>query len=272
MSDAEYCYPPAYTVLRNKLELRDAAELDRMERLLVRNRTMEGLPRGDFDLAHLKAIHKHLFQDVYDWAGEIRTVELSKGGNQFQLQGYLETGVAHVHQRIVDANYFQGSSPDRFAAQAGQIIGDLNYAHPFREGNGRTQLQFLKQLGEKAGHEIDLERLDRDRWIEASKRAHEADYEPMARCIGETIVSERVQERERPDPALIAQARDMYMTAEEKARYDAAATDSQDHATAEFEKIVEERVARLRAEQREIEVDREPQAVSREHPERDRER
>lgn len=79
MSDTVYCYPPDYTVLKNRLGLRDAEALDRAERRLVYLRQAEDIPTGDFDLAHLRAIHRHLFQDVFDWAGQIRTVEISKG-------------------------------------------------------------------------------------------------------------------------------------------------------------------------------------------------
>ena len=85
MSEADpYTYPGS-TVLRNKLGLTHAAQLDRLERRLVTQRAAEGIPAGGFDLAHLRTIHRHLFQDVYDWAGELRTVEIAKGGHQFQL-------------------------------------------------------------------------------------------------------------------------------------------------------------------------------------------
>jgi cell filamentation protein len=76
MSDDPYVYPGT-TILRNKLGIRDAATLDALERRMVAQRMAEGIPTGDFDLAHLQAIHRHLFQDVYHWAGKIRTVELN---------------------------------------------------------------------------------------------------------------------------------------------------------------------------------------------------
>ncbi len=63
---------------------------------MVGDRIAEGVPKGSFDLAHLRAIHRHLFQDVYDWAGELRTVEIFKGGNQFQFRQYIPTGMADV--------------------------------------------------------------------------------------------------------------------------------------------------------------------------------
>ena len=78
MSDDPYVYAGT-SVLRNRLGILNADELDRLERQLVRERILEGIPSGDFDLRHLKAIHHHLFQDIYEWAGKIRTVEISKG-------------------------------------------------------------------------------------------------------------------------------------------------------------------------------------------------
>ena len=67
-----------------------------------------------------------------------------KDGHQFQFRAYIQTGMADVHRRIVAARYLQGLPREDFAARAGEIIGDLNDVHPFRDGNGRTQLQYLK--------------------------------------------------------------------------------------------------------------------------------
>jgi cell filamentation protein, protein adenylyltransferase len=79
MSDDPYLYP-ATTILRNRLGIRNAEQLEAFERLMAMQRAAEGIPTGDFDLAHLQAIHGHLFQDVYDWAGQIRTVESTRAG------------------------------------------------------------------------------------------------------------------------------------------------------------------------------------------------
>jgi len=196
MTDRIYCYPPDFSVLRNKLDIRDAATLDRAERLIVAQRTEEGVPRGNFDLAHLQKIHKHLFQDVYDWAGQLRSVEMNKGGQQFQFTGYIETGMGDVHKRIVDARYFRGLGQDDFAKQAGRIIGDVNYVHPFREGNGRTQLQYLKQLAGRAGHSLELEKIDPSKWIDASRQAHGGQYELMAQSICGAMPADRDRARD----------------------------------------------------------------------------
>lgn len=188
MSDRDYCYPPDFRVLRNRLNIRDSRTLEAAERQFVTQRLLEAVPAGGFDLAHLKAIHRHLFQDVYDWAGEIRTVEISKGGSRFQPRHFIETGMADIHHRVVAAGYFRGTSPEAFADGAGPVLGDVNHVHPFREGNGRTQLQYLKQLAQRAGHGLDLTRLDRDAWMDASRRSNVGDHEATTRCIRQALV------------------------------------------------------------------------------------
>lgn len=195
MSDDPYIYPGT-SVLRNRLGIKESAELDRVERQLVRTRAVEGVPDGNFDLGHLKAIHHHLFQDVYEWAGQLRTVEISKGGNQFQFRQYIETGMADVHGRLVKRDFLTGMERPVFAAEAARIIGDVNYVHPFREGNGRTQLQYLKQLSERAGHSLDLTRIEADRWLSTSRGAHLARYELMGDVIREALETSRVPQKE----------------------------------------------------------------------------
>jgi len=180
-----YVYPGT-SILRNRLGITDAVFLDKQERSLVL-RARRDIPRGSFDLSHLRAIHRHLFQDVYDWAGELRTVEISKGNQQFQFRKYILTGMADVHGRLVRSRFLEGLSSARFAEQASVIVGDINYIHPFREGNGRTQLQYLKQLAQGAGHSLDLRYIPASRWIEASISSHSADYGPRAAAIATAL-------------------------------------------------------------------------------------
>ena len=188
MSDRDYCYPPDFTVLRNRLGIRVGRTLDAAERQFVAQRLLEAVPTGEFDLTHLKAIHRHLFQDVYDWAGELRTVEIAKGDSRFQPRRFIEAGMADIHRRIVAAGYFQGTGPDTLAAGAGPILGDVNHVHPFREGNGRTQLQYLKQLAGRAGHELDLTRLESAAWLDASGQSNAGDHGAMTQCIQRALV------------------------------------------------------------------------------------
>jgi cell filamentation protein len=175
------------SILRNRLGLTNPDQLDQIERRLVAQRIAEGVPFGGFDLAHLRAIHRHLFQDVYEWAGELRTVEIAKAGNQFQFRQFIEVGMADVHRRLEKANFLQGLSGDAFAKAAGVIMGDVNYVHPFREGNGRTQLQYLEQLAAQARHKVHLARIDPERWLHASRASHQGNYGPMAAEIGRCL-------------------------------------------------------------------------------------
>jgi cell filamentation protein len=186
MNDDPYVYPGT-RILRNKLNIWDAVELDFAERRFSAIRVRQGVPTGDFDLQHLKAIHRHLFQDIFEWAGQIRTVEISKGGSQFQFRQYIETGMADVHRRLMKSDFLRGLEQSVFAAEAGKIIGDVNYVHPFREGNGRTQLLYLKQLAEQAGHALDLTKIEAAGWLAASKEAHRARYDLMGQVIGDAL-------------------------------------------------------------------------------------
>jgi cell filamentation protein len=91
--------------------------------------------------------------------------------------------MADIQGRLKKAKFLRSLSQGDFARAAGGIIGDVNYVHPFREGNGRTQLQYLKQLAARAGHPIDLTRLTPEGWLAASRAAHNGDYGVMAREI-----------------------------------------------------------------------------------------
>lgn len=168
MNGDPYVYPGS-TVLKNKFGIRDQGALETIEREYVVLRMLGGLPNPKtFDLAHLQALHRHLFQDVYKWAGDVRTVEIAKEGHRFQFRAYIATGMADVQRRLAARDFLRGLSAAEFSGGAAEIVGDVNYVHPFREGNGRTQLQYLKQLGEFAGHDVDLTRLDPVSWLQAS--------------------------------------------------------------------------------------------------------
>ena len=182
-----YVYPGT-DILQNRLGLQDQAVLERRERLLttVRSRTA---PMGDFDLAHLQDIHRHLFQDIYGWAGKMRTVEMTKAGNRFQLSHLIPQGMDEVHGHLQDLDFLRGLSRADFARQAGFVIGEVNFIHPFPEGNGRTQVKYLEQLSSQAGHFFSRAFIDRDRWIAASRAAFHEDHRPLGEEIERVIIA-----------------------------------------------------------------------------------
>jgi cell filamentation protein len=161
-----YCYPGT-AVLINKLGLRDQAALSEFELEISNQRATEPLPTGLFSPSHYLAIHKHLFQDVYDWAGKVRTVRISKGGNPFCFPENIEGEMKSLFGDLAEARHFQGLSANDFAKKAAHFLAELNAIHPFREGNGRTQLTFLTLLADRAGHPLHMEKLDEKAVFEA---------------------------------------------------------------------------------------------------------
>lgn len=148
---------PGTQVLRNHLGIRDQPELERAERLLTAGRIAElrlDPVHGGFDLAHLQAIHRRVFGDVYRWAGQLREVTLSKGGSLFCQPQFLRSAAEDVFTRLYQQDLLRGLDREGFAAAAAELWGDVNALHPFREGNGRTQRVFLADLGAQAGHPL----------------------------------------------------------------------------------------------------------------------
>ncbi|MGJ4945418.1 Fic/DOC family protein [Bradyrhizobium sp. HKCCYLS1011] len=177
-----YCYPGT-TVLKNKLDLRKQSELDAFEAEITAQRAEEPLPSGRLGYAHYKAIHKHLFQDVYAWAGKIRNVRISKGGSMFCYPEGIDREMSKLFGSLAAQKHLRGTASKDFAAKAAHFLAELNAIHPFREGNGRTQLSFLMLLAEVAGHPLDIERLDPEAVMDAMIESFGGDEKPLAKII-----------------------------------------------------------------------------------------
>ena len=161
---SEGCYPGT-TVLINKLGIRDEAILDEAETLATyinASKLEEQQLDGEFDFPHYCAIHHFLFSDLYDWAGQIRTVNISKKGTLFCLAENIEKQAQLVFQRLADCNFFRGLSHEAFVDEIVDFYCVTNMLHPFREGNGRTQRAFLTQLIRAAGYDINWYEVDTD--------------------------------------------------------------------------------------------------------------
>ncbi|TRC95479.1 adenosine monophosphate-protein transferase [Mesorhizobium sp. WSM4303] len=176
------CYPGT-TVLRNRLNIEDQAELDEFELALFLTRADERIPAGRLDYAHYRAVHRHLFQDIYDWAGEVRAIRIGKGGNWFCYPEYIDQEMARIFKELADANCLRGLGIEDFAVRAAHVLAEINAVHPFREGNGRTQLTFLAMLTENAGFSFDADVLERERVLNAMIGSFAGDEAPLARLI-----------------------------------------------------------------------------------------
>ncbi|HEY1498060.1 MAG TPA: Fic family protein [Acidobacteriaceae bacterium] len=127
-------------VLKNLLGIEDALILEAAEIEMTTLRSEQPLPQGRFDANHYRGIHRHLFQDVYQWAGEYRTVRIAKGDSIFCYPENIPSQMQRLFGSIDGGIRFLNRAPEEFAAELARFLAELNAIHPFREGNGRAQL------------------------------------------------------------------------------------------------------------------------------------
>jgi cell filamentation protein len=185
-NDAVYCYAGT-TILKNKLDIKDAVELAKFEAEISSQRAQEPIPDGNLDYAHYRALHRHLFQDVYDWAGEPRKIRIGKGGNWFCFPENIDAEMTKLFSSFAEQSNFSGLSRTEFAKKSAHFLAELNAIHPFREGNGRTQLSFLGIVAEQADHPLDFEKLEPDKILAAIIESFAGDEEHLRRVIADLI-------------------------------------------------------------------------------------
>src|SRR5262249_12963421 len=144
-----------------------------------------------YDLAHLRAFHRHIFGDVYDWAGELRTVRIGKGGALFCPPDELLTTADEIFGRLAAADYLRGLQRAEFTDRLTELLADLDGLHPFREGNGRTQRAFLAQLARDAGYRLRWSRMDPATNATASRTARDGDTGPLRAMLESLVDHER---------------------------------------------------------------------------------
>lgn len=202
-----YVYPGT-EILINKEGLRDADRLNAFERQLSSIRSIHLPPSFPLTTDGYREIHRRIFQDVYDWAGQYRTVAIAKG-DLFALPPYIEGEMDRRFALIHRERDLRGFSADQFAARAAEHICEINAIHPFREGNGRTQRLFLKVLARQAGHNLRIDRMDKDLWMRGSVESfRHQNYGPMTECIRGAIVR-RERERTRENSQDMDRSREM---------------------------------------------------------------
>ena len=153
-----YCYPNT-SILINQANIRNQQKLDLFELAMTTHRFGEPLPDGRYSISHYCAIHRHLFQDVYPWAGKIRTIRISKNGSMFCYPENIKRELTKVLYALKSKSYLGGLQRSDFAVAAAHFLAELNAIHAFRDGNGRVQLAFLALIAFRAGHPLNLERL-----------------------------------------------------------------------------------------------------------------
>ncbi len=180
---------PVTGVLYNRLELRSAAALEAAEREITHAALIlldESPVSPSYDLPHLREIHRRIFGDIYEWAGQIRTVAIAKGA-VFCLPQYVESSAAVIFRELHDEDCLRGLRHDMFVGRLAYYLGEVNALHPFREGNGRAQRAFFAQLARDAGFTLACQHLDAARNVEASVAIMRGDPGPMREMLGALV-------------------------------------------------------------------------------------
>lgn len=185
-----YMHPVYNMTLRNKLDpdaetIQTPGQLRAVEDKFVESRWAElvtdGIP-GTYDLAGLRSVHRHLFQDVYEWAGDLRTVQVGVGPpGTPDLAWFTRLGPAieAVSKTIRDTDLLRKIPSSEYPNALADVYSRLNQAHIFRDGNGRSQRAFVAALASESGRRVDWTVVPRPMNVVASGRAIEGDLAPM---------------------------------------------------------------------------------------------
>lgn len=191
-------------VLRNLVGATSSAELAAAEADLSFSRALQLLDApipATNNLDELRGIHHHLFQDVYDWAGQLRTVDVRKnvpGAEFFLPHGYITTAAANSFSDLRDEDLLTGLQRDEFVRRLAFHYERINYIHPFREGNGRTQRIFWNRVATAAGWQLDWRPVHGEENHAAARAgSDQQDLEPLIRMF-DKIVTQPVTSTDDP--------------------------------------------------------------------------
>ena len=175
---SKYCYLDS-AVLINKFDVRSGVDLEEIERHYVSMRydELRVFPmKGDLSSAYYMAIHRHLFQDMYTWNGQLRDVPIARNGVKFCPPEEVPVRLDKLLNRLSEENYLSNCIPDELIARLAYYFGELNNIHPFRDGNGRTQRSFVDVVAKLNGLELDFGKASKDEMVAASIQAKRQEY------------------------------------------------------------------------------------------------
>lgn len=164
-----YCYADT-TVLKNRFGLKDAKQLKKVEADISAIRQNDLLSHpivGHFSSAHLCAIHRYLFSDVYPFAGRFRREDIMKGMTRFLAHQQISEKLKKLLGELHSEKLLRNVLPEEFFHRAAYYFAELNYIHPFREGNGRATREFMRQLFLLNGYEVDWAAVSVEQFLHA---------------------------------------------------------------------------------------------------------
>jgi len=187
----DYCYRGT-NVLKNKLGIMDDDALTTAEREITSLKLLKLYnmpPTEGFNFETLCKIHKIIFEDVYEWAGQIRRGDfLSKGSSIFCRGPYIVESAKVIFGNILKENNLCGLNKSKFIEKIAYYMGEINALHPFREGNGRTAREFFRRLSLNAKYILDFSKTEKEELLTADIEAFNGKYDKLIRILEKVVV------------------------------------------------------------------------------------
>ena len=164
-----YCYKDSDTLI-NKLDIKSNRKLHDFERKIVLLKSYELRQKnktGDFDTKHFLGIHKFLFENIYEFAGQFRKEDIAKDNFRFASFLYIEEELTRIFNILKNENYLNGLDKSNLSKRLAFYLAEINVLHPFREGNGRVTREFIRQLAYFNGYNLDLKKTNPSEVLDA---------------------------------------------------------------------------------------------------------
>ena len=187
--DSIYCYKGS-NVLINKLNIHDNKILKQAEEKIVAAKLFilrQNTMIKNFDVNHFKGIHKFLFEDIYPFAGKFRTENIAKGFFSFAEWEFIEDELSNLLKKLNASNNLKNLKRDEFVKAIAYYLSELNVLHPFREGNGRTIREFVRELCYVNDYLFDLQKIEPEDFLNACIKSV-VDTSKLEKLIDESLV------------------------------------------------------------------------------------
>ena len=185
---SKYCYENTNTLI-NKLNIRDSKVLQKYEAKITAAKLLALMQKGiigNFDVNHINSIHKYLFEDIYPFAGKYRTENIAKGVFRFAEWEYIEPELERLLDELKKENYLENLSKEKLAERLAYYLSELNVLHPYREGNGRTTREFIRELALKNEYVLDLRKVSPKEFLDACLKSI-VDTEDLTKILYECL-------------------------------------------------------------------------------------
>lgn len=187
--DDYYCYPNS-SVLKNKLGIMNDKLLTEAERKItaLKLAELEHNPiSGELNFDYLRKIHRFLFGDIYEWAGENRKIDISRG-NIFCMHEIIDVCMNQLMDELKAEGFLNSLDRNDVLKRLAYYLGEMNTIHPFREGNGRAQRAFIRELATRNSIRLVFDKITPKEMIEASDKTFHHEYEMMESLLKRAVV------------------------------------------------------------------------------------